>query len=306
MRILIMGAGALGSVFGGFLSKGHEVTLIGRRAHMKAINESGLRVSGIWGDHLFSNMRVCTSPKDVEERQDFILITTKSYDTKRAVEDVRHLLKGDSRVISMQNGIGNEDTVAEVAGRQRTLGGMAIFGAALPEPGHVEVTVYASECLLGPLGGRDRMAHVLAKAITEAGIPTLVSDDIIRDKWMKAFYNIALNPLSAILKVPYGVLGEYQETRDIMYWLLNESFQVAGAEGIQLKFDLDGYFKYFLERQIPPTAGHRSSMLQDIEQGKKTEIDYLNGRIIALARRHGIETPVNHTITSIIKVLEKT
>ncbi len=300
-----MGAGALGSVFGGFLSKEHEVTLIGRQAHIKAVKEKGLRVSGIWGDHLFSSLKGCTSPREVEEGQDFVFITTKSYDTRKAAEEVQELLKEDSRVISMQNGIGNEETIAEVVGGERTLGGMAIFGATLVEPGHAKVTVYASECLVGPLVGDLGQAEVLAEAITAAGIPTLVSDDILRDKWMKAFYNIALNPLSAILGVPYGVLGEHRETRDIMYSLLKESFQVAAAEGIGLKFDLEGYFKYLLEKQIPPTAGHRSSMLQDIERGKRTEIDYMNGRIIDLAQKHGIETPVNRTITSIIKVLEK-
>lgn len=305
MNILIMGAGALGSVFGGYLSKDHKVTLVARAPHVDAVNGSGLKVTGIWGEHIFEDVKGVVSLQDVGDKQDIIFITTKSYDTRAALEAVKLILAHDGRVITMQNGIGNEDVAAEVVGADRAMGGMAIFGAAFVEPGHVEVTVYASECLVGEIGQETGKAEEIAALITKAGIPTLPSDDIIRDKWMKALFNIALNPLSAILKVPYGFLGEHSETRDMMYILLEEAFEVAGAEGIALKHNVDSYFEFFLKNQVPPTAGHRSSMLQDMERGKRTEIDYLNGVIVDLGEEHDIDTPYNRMIVGIIKALEK-
>ncbi|WP_456475851.1 ketopantoate reductase family protein [Candidatus Pyrohabitans sp.] len=308
MNILIFGAGAMGSVFGGFLSRDHSVTLIGRDRHMRAIAERGLRISGIWGGHTFTRLNALTSVEQIpsRERFDLIMITTKSYDTARAVEEVAPLVDEDTAVMSMQNGIGNEEVIARVVGRQNTMGGMAIFGARLIEPGHAEVTVYASECLVGELeGGLSERAQRLTSAFTSAGIPTRASEDIIRDKWLKAFYNIALNPLSAILRVPYGELGEMPETLSLMRAMLREAFQVALACGIRVEYTWEEYYEHLLRDLLPPTAKHISSMLQDIERGKKTEIDYMNGAVVGLGKRHSIPTPVNETITKIVKALEQ-
>jgi 2-dehydropantoate 2-reductase len=306
MNIIIMGAGALGSAFGGFLSRKDRVYLVGRNPHMKTVEYEGLRISGIWGEHIFKDLIPVTSVEGVKEKADYIFVTTKSQDTRTAIKAVKHLLRENGYMITMQNGVGNEDVSVEIVGRNRTMGGMAIFGAILVEPGHIEITVYASECLVGEIGGKTRKAEELASLISKAGIPTLPSEDIIRDKWMKAFYNIALNPLSATLGVQYGFLEEHEETKDIMYRLLDEAFQVARAEQIALKFDIDSYFQYFLEKLLPPTANHRSSMLRDLERGKKTEIDHLNGFIVQRGMIHGIPTPVNKTMTQIVKSLEKT
>jgi 2-dehydropantoate 2-reductase len=306
MNILVVGAGALGSVFGGFLSRENKVWLVGRNPHMKAIEDRGLKISGIWGEHLFNNLCPVTSVENVKEKQDLIFVTTKSYDTLEAINSVKHLLKDDGYLITMQNGIGNEEIATDIVGKDRVLGGMVIFGVTLMEPGHVKVTVYASECLVGEVGIKTNKIEKMAALIKRGGIPTRPSEDIIRDKWMKAFYNIALNPLSAILRVHYGFLGEHEETKKLMYNLLDEAFQVARSEGIPLKFDVNSYFRFFLGKQLPPTAGHRSSMLQDIEKGKKTEIDYLNGFIVEKGKMNGISTPFNEVITQIIKSLEKT
>lgn len=308
MNILIFGAGALGSVFGGFLSREHGVTLIGREEHMRAITKRGLRITGIWGEHTFTRLRALTSVEQIppEERFDLIMRTTKSYDTAQAVREVAHLVDEGTAVLSMQNGIGNEETIASVVGEERTMGGMAIFGARLLEPGCAEVTVYASECLVGELaGGATPRAKKIAYAFSLAGIPTKPSEDIIRDKWLKAFYNIALNPLSAILRVPYGRLGGMEETRRLMREMLREAFEVASAKGIRLEYTWEEYYEYLLENLLPPTAKHISSMLQDMERGKKTEVDYMNGAVVSLGRKLGIATPVNETITEIVKALER-
>jgi 2-dehydropantoate 2-reductase len=308
MNILIFGAGAMGSVFGGFLSREHKVTLVGREQHMRVIAERGLRISGIWGEHRFTRLSALTSVEQIpeHERFDLIMITTKSYDTAKAVEEVAPLVDERTAVMSMQNGIGNEEVIARAFGKRRTIGGMVIFGARLPKPGHAEVTVYASECLVGELeGGASERADKIAAAFTRAGIPTRASDDIIRDKWLKAFYNIALNPLSAILRVPYGRLGEMPETLSIMRAMLKEAFEVANALGIRVACTWEEYYEHLLRDLLPPTAKHISSMLQDMERGKRTEIDYMNGAVVRLGRELGIPAPVNETVTEIVKALER-
>jgi 2-dehydropantoate 2-reductase len=307
MKVLIFGAGSMGSIFGGFLSSENDVSLIGRKNHVDSINEKGLLVTGIWGEHSFSKLRAFKSVEEVQEDSvfDLIMITTKAYDTEAAVKEIKPFVKGTSVVMSMQNGIGNEETISRAVGVKKTMGGMAIFGGKILEPGHAEVTVFASDCLVGDLnGGLSRRVEQIAESFSSAGIPTKASENIKRDKWMKAFYNIALNPLSAILRVPYGVLGERKESKDLMKSMLKEAFNVAASLDISLKFTWEEYFKYLIEKQLPPTSAHRSSMLQDIERGKKTEIDYLNGAIVRLGQDRGIETPVNETITNIIRALE--
>lgn len=306
MKTLVFGAGAMGSVFAGFLSRQNLVAVVAREWHVKAIRERGLRISGIWGEHVF-RLEAFSSAQEAEKLApyDLVLITTKSYDTIEATKSVLPLIHKHSIVISVQNGIGNEEAIAGVVGKERTAGGMAIFGAALVEPGQVEVTVYASECLFGTINGDEEKAKKLAAVVNASGIPALPTDDIIRDKWMKAFYNIALNALSAILRVPYGALGEREETKAVMRAMLREAFEIAMAKGIKLKFKSgEEYFDYLLEKQLPPTAQHRSSMLQDIEQGKRTEIDYLNGAIVKFGRQLGIAAPVNETIVNLVKALE--
>jgi 2-dehydropantoate 2-reductase len=186
----------------------------------------------------------------------------------------------------MQNGIGNVETLAGVVGEARTVGAMAIFGAVIPEPGSVKVTVIASETLVGEIDGRlTSRAMDLARMLDGAGIPTKPSDNIMREIWHKALYNIALNPLSAIFQVTYG--------------------QIADNPGVDLGMDSpDEYLEILWNRKLPPTRDHRSSMLQDIVRGKRTEIDYINGKVVELGREYGIPTPYNNAVVKIVRAKE--
>ncbi len=223
MKVLIYGAGAIGSVFAGFLSKENDVTIIARQPHV---------VSGIWGEHTFSGLSALDSVEKIPrgELYDLIMITTKAYDTRKAAGDVLGFIASGGAAMSMQNGIGNEAVIANAVGVDRTMGGMAIFGARLTGPGEVEVTVYASECIVGDLKGSSERAEKVAAAFTKAGIPTKTSDNVIRDKWMKAFYNI--------------------ETRELIKAMLKEAFNVAERSGVSLDKTWEEYYTYLLEHQI--------------------------------------------------------
>ena len=220
MKILVMGAGALGSVFGGFLAAaGHDVTLVGRRPHMEAVARGGLTIDGIWGRQTVSKVAAVPTISQAKSRDfDAILITTKAYDTAAAVGQVRELVKKDALVVSLQNGLGNLETIAAAVGPRRTVGGRVIFGAELLHAGSVKVTVYADKVLLGsPAKDADKVAiRRLAKAIDAAHIPCDVTDTIEGYIWGKVLYNCSLNGLSAVLELPYGKLAEEQHTRAIM------------------------------------------------------------------------------------------
>ncbi|NOY52611.1 MAG: 2-dehydropantoate 2-reductase [Deltaproteobacteria bacterium] len=308
MRILVMGAGAIGSVFGGFLARaGHQVTLVGRPPHMKTINKAGLEITGIWGDHTVRNLKALTTfPK--ENSFDIILLTVKSYQTAAAMEEIR-ALAGRTPVLSLQNGLGNIETIAETVGADRTLGGRVIFGAETPAPGTVRVTVIADAVAIGPVRESafpfDR-AEEIARSIDRAGIPCRAVRKIERFIWGKVLYNAALNAPAAVLGVNYGKLLESEAARGLMYDIIREAFAVADAEGIELDWETpEEYREILFSRLIPPTASHFPSMLRDIQRGKRTEIDALNGALAHRGETRGIPTPVNRTLTRLILYREE-
>lgn len=311
MRILIMGAGSLGSVVGGFLAKaGHDVTLIGRADHMDAIRQRGLQIKGIWGDHIATNLETHTSVSELGEGYfDLILITVKSYDTKDAVAAVAPLVGDDTLVCSYQNGLGNAEVIAEAVGWERTVGARAIFGARMPEEGTVEVTVIANPTALGVYRDstpKDRVREI-AEAMDAAGVPTEYTDQIETVLWSKVAYNCALNPLSAILDVPYGGLLETDHTRAIMTEAIHELYAVGAAVGVTLEpATADEYVHLLFDVLIPPTAGHYASMREDFRRKRRTEIDALNGAIARYGREHDVPTAVNATLTRVIHGIEHT
>ena len=310
MKILIMGAGSIGSVFGGFLAEGgHNVTLVGRPAHMSAIERDGLRIGGIWGDHHVTDLRTVTSCEQLgSETFELVILSVKTYDTKQAIGEAAPLVAPDGLAVSFQNGLGNADIVADAVGVERTLGGMVIFGAHVDEPGRVTVTVYATEVKVGSPTGVVDPARVdkIAALINSSGIPTLGTDEIDKHIWAKVLYNCALNPLSAILNATYGELAEEPGTRRIMDMVVEEAFAVADARGVELTWDKpEEFLQLFYEHLVPPTAGHYASMLDDIKRGKRTEIEALNGAIVGYGKELNVECPVNEVLSGFVRVLEQ-
>jgi len=307
MKFLIMGAGALGTAFGGMLAgAGYDVTLIGREKHMKPVREHGLRISGIWGSHVIKNM-VATSELNAncEPDADVVLLTTKSFDTENTMQELQPLIADNSVVISLQNGIGNEEIIARYVGKERTIGGTVITGFEMSKPGEVEVTVSADTTKIGELNNKitPRSRKIVA-IFNDAGMPSDAVDNIQMHIWAKALYSAALNPLSAIFRVEYGKLTD-PHSFAVIEALIHEAFEVAKAEGVELFWNsAEVYLDYLRREQIPPTEKHHSSMLNDIKRGKKTEIDFLNGVFVTLGKRHNIPTPVNETIVREIKFLE--
>jgi 2-dehydropantoate 2-reductase len=310
--VLVAGAGALGSVFGGFLARaGIDVTLLGRQPHLDAIAADGLRIEGIWGDHRVRNVHVATSTAELTAPFDTILISVKSYDTVEVGTAVAPLLAADGLVISLQNGLGNVEALEQIAGVERVVGARVIFGAIVTQPGHVRVTVIADPTAVGPLASgafpaRDGRARDWAERFDRAGVPSTYTDHLPAMLWGKVLYSAALNPLGALLGVCYGALTEHADSRAIMDAAIEEAFAVATAERVPLAWpSAAAYRDEFYRRLVPATYDHRSSMLQDLERGRRTEVDAITGEVWRRGQRHGIVTPINEMLTRLIHLRER-
>ncbi len=302
-RFIIYGAGAIGSTIGGLLAaSGHNVTLVGRRAHMEVVRENGLSITGLLGDHL---VRDITAVETVSELQndaspEYILVSVKSFDTRQAAAEIKDagLAGPGTFVVSCQNGLGNVEALEETFGPARAIGARVIFGAEVTEPGSVFVSVWADSVLLG---GQDRtVCEALAEEMTEAGVETRFEEKIGAALWGKVLYNVGLNSLSALLDVPYGELGRIPEAREVLVGMIREAFEVASGEGSVLWGSCDEYLELFFGKLLPATEGHISSMLQDLRKGRPIEIEAINGEVIRRGRVLGVQTPINNVVYNLV------
>lgn len=303
-----MGAGSIGSVFGGLLHLGgHDTYLVGKGSHIEAVMERGLEMSGIWGDRRAEKLMASDSVDAMLSdgfEPEWTLLSVKSYDTATALSDLVGTLEGQRGVISLQNGLGNVEAISAAA-PGLAVGGRVIFGARTVRPGHVEVTVCADDVLLGPYDGPEGVEEVV-EAMAASGIPCRYEERIVSFVWDKVLYNVCLNALATLLGTDYGGLGGDPGTWAIIEMLVREFYDVASVESVELVSpDPDAYLLRLSEELLPPTAGHRSSMQEDILNGRRTEIDALNGGVCRLAREHGIEVPANELLTGMMRFLEK-
>lgn len=294
----------MGSGLGGMLARsGAEVHLLGRGEHIRAVRDAGLRVSGIYGEFTARPASASTEPPPGEF--DYIVVTTKSCDTEKIVRELLDAGAGGEWV-SLQNGIGNAEAVAGLVGEERAIGGTIITGFEIVSPASVKITVTAGPAHLGRFSGRvDAKVERLVSLFNESGLPAEATDGIRSHIWAKALYNASLNALGAILRVPYGDLLA-PDAWAVIERVVAEAFDVMRAEEVAVEWKApEEYLGYLRSHQVPATASHRSSMLQDIERGRRTEIDYLNGRIASLAGKRGIQAPVNALLAALVRALER-
>jgi 2-dehydropantoate 2-reductase len=273
-----------------------------------------LKRTGVFGTYTVpaETFGAYTSLDDVPDNFDyeFVLVCTKSFDTRSAAIELSQspLFKSnpDTCFVLCQNGWGNADIFCEYFPSSQIYSARVITGFRRPVPYHVDVTVHADAIHVGSLFHTEiAVLNALCRAVTEGGIPCEVTDCIEKDLWAKMLYNCALNPLGAIVRAPYGKLAESEYTRSLMDSIIDEIFDVIRKAGLQTHWsDAVDFKEVFYTRLIPPTAEHKSSTLQDLAAGKRTEIDALNGAVIQLARKYHISVPTNQTIYSILKYLE--
>jgi len=313
MDVLIYGGGAVGlGVASCLIKAGVKLDIIARSNTVAALAEHGLVRTGIFGTYHAEpgGFRAYTALEQISQRSyRYIGICTKSFDCHNAAADIARnswLIGPDTRIVLFQNGWGNAEVFAAILDRAIIYNARVITGFERPAPNHVNITVHAAPITIGSLFGQPT-SHVepLAAAIDAGGIPCQTTCQIEKDLWAKMLFNCTLNPLGAILGVPYGRLAQEPSTRFIMDRIVEEIFAVLKVSGLSTHWQDPGAFlEAFYGRLVPNTAAHRSSMLQDLLQGKRTEIDALNGQVIALASRHGIPVPYNQAIYQLIAFLQ--
>ncbi len=310
MRILIYGAGAVGSVLGGFLaSAGQEVVLLGRSWHLDAIEKQGLVIAGIWGNRTVQGLSLARNLAQLDKPKafDWVFVCVKSHQTAAVAKTVPQMLGPQSLVCAFQNGLGNEEALREFVPQEKLALGRVIFGAEI-EPGRVTVTVNADDVRIGSSSAQFPNPRLieLVEAFQKSGLPAQSTGKIQTVLWMKVLYNSALNGLSTLFDVPYGKLLDEAITRQLMEKIVDEAYQVAKARKVVLEPDnAQSYLQLLFTQLIPSTAGHHSSMLQDLKRERLTEIDALNGAIARLGAAAGVPTPINALITRLVHAQER-
>ncbi len=301
MRTVIMGAGAMGGLFGALLTRsGEDVWLVTKRKeHFEKISESGITLEEK-GISYQIDVKITLDAGSIG-KADLVLYFVKTYQTEKAVSDSLTLEKDDTVFLSLQNGIGNDDVICNKIDRKKVLLGITNHGATLLGPGHVRHAGWG-ETYIGELDGRiTERANQVARMFKKAGIETAVSDRIYDLIWEKLFINVGINALTALTGFKNGELLDHPETVEMMESLVSEAIEVAKAKGIKIHGDPIEKVKKVAEA----TRENRSSMGQDFDYHRQTEIDSINGAIVKEAKALGIDVPYNRAITNLVKVIEK-
>ncbi|HYL46714.1 MAG TPA: 2-dehydropantoate 2-reductase [Candidatus Limnocylindrales bacterium] len=306
-RVAVMGAGAVGSYFGGMLARaGADVTFIARPAHVEAIHCGGLFMDTVTFQE---RVRAAASADPAGARDaDFVLFSVKTLQTEEAARLLAPNLKPQSIVISLQNGVDNVPRIRAASGIN-ALPAVVYVAAALPEPGRVKHSG-RGELIVGELPGHEpadsavptRAARV-AELFNSAGVPCKISGNIEADLWTKMVMNCAGNAVTAIAQTSYGHAARNPHTRDMMARVIEETIAVARASGVRLP---DTNFVEMGLKLAAALGDATSSTAQDLSRGKRTEIDSLNGYIVRRGAELHIPTPVSSTLFALVKLIEET
>ena len=304
-KIVIVGAGAMGSLFGGLLAEGGvDVTLVDVwREHVDAVNRDGLRIVGHGGERTI-RLAATLDPQAIPAA-DVVLFQCKAYANEAAARSVRHLVTGATVAISFQNGLGNEETLGRILGEAHVLGGLTAQGAVMVEAGVVrnfgDLPSYIGE--LG--GGLSERSLAIADAFTRHRLPTTASADIKKEKWQKLLGNAALGAASAATDMTSADMVAIPELRAAILRALDETAAVARACGIALgEAEKRAIFDKLTATGGGGTGASKSSMATDIAQKRRTEIDTIHGSVSRLGREKGVPTPTIDTMIAIVKGLE--
>ena len=299
MRIGVVGCGAVGSLFAAHLARLDEVEVWAYdldAAHVEAINARGLRLSG--ADELHARLRATTDAAELPPCE-LGIVAVKSMHTEAALAAAAHAF-ADGAVCSVQNGLGNEETVARHVAR--VIRGTTFPAGHLIEPGHVGWDT-KGDTWIGPFEpspATPSEVERLAELLTGAGMPTHALADARGAQWTKAIFNAATNPVGALTGLAHGEICDFEPTRRLVTGLADEGKAVAAALGIELDHDPEE----MIDHAARVAHDHRASMTQDVLAHRPTEVDFLNGAIAERGREAGVPAPLNEAIWALVKALE--
>jgi 2-dehydropantoate 2-reductase len=290
VHIVVLGAGAIGSVYGAFLSSAHDVTLLTRDEHASRINRDGLRITGTL-DRTF-RLKAATMIGAVQPGT-LVVLATKVCDSEQAVRGIAALVRPDTVILCVQNGLYSEDVVKTVVGdRCLVLRAITHFGAVFRTPGVVELKVASYTSI-----EQSPRSAELAEAFSGCGLDGRVTDRIKDEMWQKLVVNCVINPINAITRTEVGAIAD-ERLNPLKQLIVEECVRVAECDGVTLKGDLVGAIN-----RTYGSSRNLSSMQQDLLKGRRTEIEFLNGAVARLGATYGLACPVNQALANIIRAM---
>ena len=291
MQIIVLGAGAIGSLYGAKLAAGNDVILIGRAEHAAAINSRGLRIEGIEAE----TVRVPAASEVQQIGADaLILLTTKVTASAAALEAIAPLIRDDTTILCLQNGLGSEQIARAALGKRgAVLRGITQFGAIFETPGAIKYMAAGYTVI-----EQHERSERIAAAFNAAGLKCRTSPNIAREVWHKTVFNCVVNPITAILGCEVGGIANPQ-LEPLKQLVIDECVAIAATQGITFEID----FMQEINEVFAPSR-NIVSMLQDLRRGHATEIDHMNGAVAALGAEHSVPCPVNQALAAIIKAME--
>ena len=301
MAILILGAGALGSLIGARLSQTARVLLLTTdRQHIQAVLDRGLVVEELDGAESRFFVPGYYDPHDIIEKADLIIVTVKSYDTTTAVASIANCCHDSTLFLTLQNGVGNWEHISQLKGKESVLAGSTAQGATMVEPGRIRHggngQTFIGEFDTPPLARVQQVVDLFRRARLE----TQASNQMQTLIWEKLLINVGINAITALTGIHNGSIAELKSARDLAQSAVREALKVARKKGFAIGDEI-------IERVIAvagATAKNRSSMGQDVDHRNRTEIDAINGAIVEFGQEVGIATPVNYTLTQLVRTIE--
>lgn len=305
MKIAIAGSGAMGCRFGSMLDDaGNNVLLVDSWfEHVKAINNKGLEIV----DENGSRYKKMTAifPEEAFGEVDLLIVFTKAMQTDSMVNSCKQLIGENTRVLTLQNGLGNIENLEKYVPRDRLIAGVTTFGTELLGPGKIQALGSGEVQIMQVNGEITNEIREIATIMNQAGLNVEISPDVFVSIWKKVAFNCVLNPLCTLMGSTVGTVGSYTAINEVIHQIIDEIILVAQAE--RVKLEKSEIVEMITNVFDPSMSGnHIPSMLQDIENGRKTEIDYLNGAIVKRAESYRIPVPVNLLISNLIQMMEET
>ena len=301
-KVVVVGAGAMGGLFGGLLAEGGlDVTLVDAwPEHIARIKEKGIRIVGVGGDRDIK-VKATTDAREIKSA-DVVLFQCKAFANAAAANSVKHLFGGETLAITFQNGLGNEQMLAGILGSENVIGGLTAQ-AGLAEAAGVVRNFGDLPTHIGEMtGGLSDRTVAIAKAFTAHGLPVTASPNIKREKWKKLLGNVALGAISAVTDLRSVEIMRIPELQEIVFRAVDEAAAVAKAEGVALDVaEARSVLMKLVDTSGGGTGNSKSSMREDIIRKRPTEIDTIHGAVARLARQHGIATPTIDAMVAMVK-----
>ena len=297
MKIAIIGTGGVGGYFGAKLAQaGNEVTFLARGEHLKAIQKNGLTVKSILGDFRVENIKATDKISNIE-KPDLVIISVKAWQVKGIGEELKPILKSDTTIIPLQNGVLAADELMENIERKHILSGLCRIISKIEAPGVINHFGVTPTIVFGELdkSKTERLARI-QNVFSVAGIESRISDDIEADIWKK-FISICVSGLLAVSNTTYGELRELKETRNLMVELINEVYILSKKIGVNIE---EGFVDKTVSFIDTYPSDSTSSLTRDVWERKPSEIEYQNGTVVRLGEKYGVATPINRFVYSCI------